>query len=336
MKQGKEIVEKIKSAENIVITSHKSPDGDSIGSSLGMLRFVQALGKKAQICHPDLCPDYLNWVIEDDSILDFESNPEEVKNKLFQADLIFCLDYNSSGRLGEEMGKILDQATGYKVMMDHHPNPADFVNIAISMPEICSTSQLVYELIDSSGYKYLLNGNIGTPIYLGIVTDTGSFRFSSVQPRTHEIVAELIRNGVNHTKVHELTFDNIRPEQLKLRGYALSEKLVIVPEHRIAYISLTEKELTNHHYIKGDTEGLVNIALAIQGVLVAAYFQEKDGVVKMSFRSKGSIAVNKLAADHFEGGGHLNAAGGISYLSMDETLAKFRSLLPDYFMNEYV
>lgn len=336
MTQAKEIVDLIKSSENIVITSHKSPDGDSIGCSLGLLRFIQALGKKAEICHPDSCPDYLNWVIQNDVILDYENSQEQVKNLMLQADLIFCLDYNGSGRMGEEMGRILDQATGTKVMIDHHPNPADFVNIAVSIPETCSTCQLIYDLIDYSGNKNLLNAGIGTPIYMGIVTDTGSFRFSSVQPRTHEIVAELIRCGVNHTKVHELTFDNIRPEQLKLRGYALSEKLVVVPEYHIAYISLTDKELSEYHYVKGDTEGLVNIALAVQGVLAAALFQEKDGLVKISFRSKGTIPVNKLAANHFEGGGHVNAAGGISKLSMVETLDKFRSLLPVYFKNEYV
>lgn len=331
MEEANHIVDLIKSAKNIVITSHKSPDGDSIGSSMSMYHFIEALGAKSNICHPDECPDYIEWAKGDIDILNYESNQDEVDELMLQADLIFCLDYNGANRLGKDMGELLTKCSGTKVMIDHHPFPKEFVDVAVSVPSVCSTCQLVYELIDSSGNINLLNQSIATPLYLGIVTDTGSFRFSSVNSRTHEIAAKLIETGINHTDIHEDTFGNVRLEGLKLRGFATSERLELIPDFGIAYIYLREKDLERFDYIKGDTEGLVNIALGVQGVMAAAFFAEKDGAVKISFRSKKDVAVNKLSAENFEGGGHTNAAGGISYLSMDETISKFRSLIPKYF-----
>ena len=329
MKEAIQIVEWIKSSEKIVITSHRSPDGDSIGSSLGLYHFIEAIGKKAQVCHPDPCPNFLNWMKGEVEIVDFDSDPEIVKTALSEADLIFCLDYNVAHRLGNEMGEVLSAATGKKVMIDHHLNPADFVDLAVSEPHVCSTSQLILELIMASGNEHLLNETIGTPLYLGIVTDTGSFRFDSVEPRTHQLVAKLIEAGVQHARVHENTFDTNTVDRLKLRGYAIAEKLELLENATIAIVWLTTEELERFNHEKGDTEGLVNIALSIGGVQVAIFLSEGDGKVKMSFRSKGIIPVNEFASDHFEGGGHKNAAGGVSYLSMEETLEKLKKNLPE-------
>lgn len=331
MKLAKEIVQSILDAEKIVITSHKSPDGDSIGSSLGMLRFVKALGKEATICHPDACPAFINWLKNGDEIIDFDQDQERVTAEMLAADLIFSLDYNGSGRLGKEMGAVLLAATGKKVMIDHHPHPEAIFDLSASHPEVCSTSQLIIELIIQSGNEHLLNQSIGTPIYLGIVTDTGSFRFSSVTARTHELIGKLLENGVKQAEIHENTFDHNRLDQMKLRGYAIAERLEVMPEEQLAIVSLSEVDLERFNYIKGDTEGLVNLALSIEGVSVAVMMTESDGKVKMSFRSMGSIVVNQFAADHFEGGGHINAAGGISFLSLDETIEKVKSLAPAYF-----
>lgn len=331
MKLAKEIVQSILDAEKIVITSHKSPDGDSIGSSLGMLRFVRALGKEATICHPDACPSFIQWLKNGDEIIDFDQDQERVTAEMMGADLIFSLDYNGSGRMGKEMGAVLLAATGKKIMIDHHPNPEDIFDLTASHPEVCSTSQLIIELIIESGNENLLNQAIGTPLYLGIVTDTGSFRFSSVTARTHELVAKLLENGVKQAEIHENTFDHNRLDQMKLRGYAIAERLEVMPEEQLAIVSLSEVDLERFNYIKGDTEGVVNMALSIEGVSVAIMMTESDGKVKMSFRSMGSIVVNQFAADHFEGGGHMNAAGGISFLSLDETIEKVKSLAPTYF-----
>lgn len=331
MKLANEIVQSINDAEKIVITSHKSPDGDSVGSSLGMLRFIRALGKDATICHPDACPSFINWLKDGDEIIDFDQNQDKVISLMDNADLILCLDYNGSNRLGKDMGGVLLAADGKKIMIDHHPYPEDIFDLAASHPEVCSTAQLVIELIIQSGNENLLNQSIGTPLYLGIVTDTGSFRFSSVTARTHELIGKLIGNGVEQAEVHENTFNHNRLDQMKLRGYAIAERLEVLEEEQLAIVSLSEVDLERFNYIKGDTEGLVNIALSIEGVSVAIMLKESDGKVKMSFRSMGSIVVNKFAGDHFEGGGHMNAAGGISFLSLEETIDKVKTFAPTYF-----
>lgn len=330
MLEAKEVKDLIIASEKIVITSHKSPDGDSIGSSMALFHYLKKLGKKPVICHPDPRPAFIDWVVGDVDIITFDQNPEKVQELMIAAELIFCLDYNGSNRLGKDMGDVLDKCSAKKVMIDHHPNPDEFVDVAISVPTTCSTCQLIYEVIVGAGDRELIDAQIGEAIYLGIMTDTGSFRFSSVEPRTHEILAHLLSVGVNHTLVHENTFDNVRIDKLKLRGYATSEKLEVIPELGVAIISLTDPELEKFNYIKGDTEGLVNVALSVEGVKAAVFLAEKDGLIKMSFRSKGDLAINKLAVDHFSGGGHINAAGGISELSMEDTILKLKKALADY------
>lgn len=329
MKEAVQIVEWIQSSEKIVITSHRSPDGDSIGSSLGLYHFIHSLGKKAQICHPDPSPNFLNWMKGNVEIADFDTHPEEVTTALNEADLIFCLDYNAAHRLGNEMGELLSKAPGKKIMIDHHLNPDDFVDLAVSEPQVCSTAQLIVELIMASGNEQLLNADIGTPLYLGIVTDTGSFRFDSVEPKTHRLVARLIEAGVAHARVHENTFDTNSVDRLKLRGYAIAEKLELLENDTIALVWLTTEELERFNHQKGDTEGLVNVALSINNVQVAIFASESDGKIKLSFRSKGVLPVNEFAAAYFEGGGHKNAAGGVSYLSIEETLEKLKKHLPE-------
>lgn len=330
MLKANEILEAVHEADQIVITSHKSPDGDSIGSSLGLKRFLKAMGKDAVICHPDPCPNFLEWAKHSDQIVDFENEPKKVIDFLNGANLIFSLDYNGLGRLGDEMGEVLSGSEAFKIMIDHHLNPDDFVDVAVSEPKVGSTSQLIFELIESSGNIDCIDKEMMEPLYLGIMTDTGSFRYDSVDARTHEVVAEMLKTGLNHTAIHENTFDGNRIDKLKLRGYAIAEKLEIISEYHVAIISLSAEELERFNFIKGDTEGLVNIALSVEGVESAAFFAEKDGKVKISFRSKGT-PINTIASDHFEGGGHKFAAGGISFDSLEDTVQKFKNLLPQYF-----
>lgn len=331
MNKAEEIVRLIKEADTIVITSHRSPDGDSVGSSLGMLRFIEKLNPSVQVCHPDPMPESLTWVVDEDEIINAEEEEEQVKHLMAKADLLFALDYNATDRMGEPMSTWFTEATGKKVMIDHHLHPDDFVDVSISDPGTGSTSELVYQLISDAGLNELMDNNIGTPLYLGIMTDTGSFRFSSVTPRTHEVLGELLRAGVNHTAVHEKTFDNNRLDKMRLRSHILSESLEVDLNYGIAIIHVTDEELKRFNYIKGDTDGLVNEALSLKGVKVAVFFTEKDGGVKISFRSKGDVSVNKIAVEHFEGGGHKNASGGSSNNTLDEAITRFKSLIPSYF-----
>lgn len=318
----------INAAENIVITSHKSPDGDSIGSSMGLYQWIKRQGKNPRVVHPDPYPNFLSWVSDIGAITNLETQPEESMDLISQADLIFALDYNHPSRIGG-LSEAFMNSSAKKVMIDHHLNPADMADIVVSKPEVCSTAQLVFELIDELNPE-MLDGNIGTPLYLGIMTDTGSFRFSSVQPRTHEILAKLLACGVKHTHVHEQVFDQVTLSQLQLKSYAINQKLEILESGKVAILSLTQAELDQYGYEKGDTEGLVNTALAIKGVKMAIFLKENDEAVKISFRSKHNVEVNKFAGDHFDGGGHAYAAGGISFNGMDQTLEIIRQNVSKY------
>jgi len=327
----KQIEAEIQGASHIVITAHKSADGDSIGSSLGLLHFIEKLGKKAVVCHPDKAPDFLDW-LDTNAILLMEENLEEVTAEIKKADLIFCLDYNATNRVGSEMQALLEASTCKKVMIDHHLNPEDFATITVSEITASSTSELIVELIDQSGHLDLLDEKIGTPLYLGILTDTGSFRFNSVKARTHEVLAKILASGVQHHLIHEKLSDNNTESRLRLQGYAMSKKLEILYDCNVAIISLSKEELAKYNYKKGDTDSLANLLLSIKGMKAAIVFTERNGIMKISFRSKGAEnPVNILAKEHFNGGGHANASGGMSDLTVTETLEKLKGLIPQYF-----
>jgi phosphoesterase RecJ-like protein len=331
MNTYKQIESEILAASNILITAHKSADGDSVGSSLGLLYFIEKLGKKAIISHPDKAPDFLDF-LDLSSITVMDQEPEKVTAAFQEADLIFCLDYNSTDRVGKEMQVLLESATCTKIMIDHHLDPQDFASLTLSDTSASSTAELIVELIEQSGNALLMDKKIGSPLYLGILTDTGSFRFNSVKPRTHEVLAKLLAAGVNHHLIHESLNDTNTASRLRLQGFAMSEKMEILDKYSVAIISLTKDELAKYQYQKGDTDSLANLALSIKGIKVAIVLSERDGIIKISFRSKGKTnPVNGLAGDHFEGGGHANASGGMSALSMPETLDKLKGLIPEYF-----
>ena len=331
MNTYKLIEAEILGASNILITSHKSADGDSVGSSLGLSLFIEKLGKKVTICHPDKAPDFLNY-LDLSSILVMDQEPEKVTTAFHESDLIFCLDYNSIDRVGKEMQTLLESATCIKIMIDHHLDPQDFVSLTVSETTASSTAELIVEFIEQSGNAALLDERVGTPLYLGILTDTGSFRYNSVRARTHEILAKLLAAGVKHHLIHESLNDTNTVSRLRLQGFAMSEKMEILNQDTIAIISLTKEELAKYQYQKGDTDSLANLALSIKGIRAAIVLSERDGIIKISFRSKGKTnPINGLAGDHFEGGGHANASGGMSALSMPETLNKLKGLLSEYF-----
>ena len=324
------LFEVLDSAKSILIFGHKSPDGDSIGSTLALHHYLAAKGIHSQVIHPDGFPNFLNWMKGTESIILFDKQPEKIKELIANADVIFNLDYNEQLRVGKELGQLLKEASATKVMIDHHQQPDNFAEFTFSDTSSCSTCQLVYELIEAKGDCELIHPDMGSCIYTGILTDTGSFRFSSVTSKTHQIAGDLIQRGVVHSQIHEAIFDVNTPERLTLLGYTLNNKLEVLPEIKTAIISLTKEELLAHNTQKGYTEGFVNMALSILGIEIAVFVKEDDKLVKISFRSKGDIPVNEFSKQHFGGGGHINAAGGASHTSVIETVDKIKKELPTF------
>lgn len=328
------ILNKITNAQNIVITAHKSPDGDSVGSSLALFHICKNLGKNAVVCFPDEVPAYLIWINGATEIVVFDKEPEKVQALMLNADLLFALDYNGSSRLGNDMGAIFDTSKAFKIMIDHHTFPDDFVDLQYSFPKVASTCELIYEVLENSNRLDLLTLEVGIPIYTGIMTDTGSFRFPSVRAKTHLIVAKLLEIGVKNYEIHERVFDVNTKERLQLRGFVLSEKLEIVSSE-VVVVSLTKAEAERFNMQKGDTEGLVNEALSIQGMKIAAFFNEADEYVKISFRSKGTNnKVNLLSQNYFNGGGHINAAGGRFDGNISDAIALFKEKVYEFLDKE--
>lgn len=324
------ILERIASSSKIVITSHQNPDGDAVGSLLGLFHILSTKGKNCTCLLPDRFTSFLNWMPGTDQIQFFDEDKVNGKKLLTDADLIFVLDYNAPSRVGQEMGAVLAQAPASKIMIDHHPQPDPFCTHTFSYTTECSTAQMVYRFAATLGYTQFINKDAATCLYTGIMTDTGSFRFPATTALTHYIIAQLIECGAENAAIHNAVYDTNTADRLRLLGYTLSSKLVVLPEHKVAYMSLIKDELEKFQHQKGDTEGFVNYGLSINGVLFAAIFMEKDDQIKISFRSKGKVPVNEFMSANFSGGGHLNAAGGRSNDSMDVTIQRFLSLIPDF------
>ncbi len=311
-------------ANRIVITSHKSPDGDAVGSALGLYHVLKSMKEDVTVVLPDSVPDYLHWISAFDKIIFFDSNRSNAQESIEKADLIFVLDYNIFSRTGEEMSKVLESASANFILIDHHQQPGDFAKVTYSDTSACSTCEMTYRFVRSCEWLNAINTEAAEAIYCGIMTDSGSFRFPSVTAETHQIVADLIANGLDHAKIHRAVYDTNLLERLRLVGYSLSEKLEVWPEAATAIISLTKEELERFHHRPGDTEGLVNQALSIKGVKVAVFAREGHNEIKLSFRSKGNFDVNTFARNGWNGGGHRNAAGGSSNDGMTETIARLK------------
>ncbi|MCB0479084.1 MAG: bifunctional oligoribonuclease/PAP phosphatase NrnA [Crocinitomicaceae bacterium] len=320
----------IESAKHIVIIGHKSPDGDSVGSSLGLYNTLIKFKEDVQVCMPDPYPGFLRWMKGTDEIKNFEQHTSQVMDLMEQADLIFCLDFNSETRVGK-MENSLREASAKKIMIDHHQDPSDFADITFSFPNECSTSQLIYKFLAHAELLNYLDADAGACLYCGIMTDTGSFKFPNTSPETHRIIANLMENGVDHYKIHELVFDQNTEDKLKLRSSIISNSLRVLEEYKTAIIAVSQKDLEKFNYEKGDTEGLVNVALSLGTVNRSAFFTEEDGLIKISFRSKGiENPVNGIASKYFEGGGHINAAGGKYLGTLDQAVQKFVTVLPEF------
>ncbi|GAA4274544.1 bifunctional oligoribonuclease/PAP phosphatase NrnA [Aquimarina gracilis] len=326
----KEIKELLSSPKNIVITTHKNPDGDAIGSSLALYHYLTSIGHHATVITPNEYPDFLKWVPGEDTVIKFSCDNEVSKSKIKEADIIFTLDFNHLSRSGDMESDLANANTTF-IMIDHHQQPDGYAKYMYSDVGMSSTCQMIYHFIENLGDLDNITPEIATCIYVGIMTDTGSFRFRSTTSTTHQVVANLIDRGADNTNIHENVYDTNTLSRLQLRGVALNN-LKVLSEYKTAYITMSQKELDQHNFKKGDTEGFVNMGLSIVGIKFAAIFIEnkKEGIIKISLRSKGDFSVNEFSRDYFEGGGHHNAAGGKSNLSLSDTVDKFISILPSY------
>lgn len=316
--------------KKIVIIPHKNPDGDAIGSTLGLYHYLLELNHDATVVVPNDFPDFLKWIPGADSILRHNVQTETCDSLINEADIIFTLDFNAFHRTGN-MESVLSSSNGLKIMIDHHQAPDDYATYMFSDVGMSSTCEMIYHFLDMLDATDKIDTNIATCLYVGIMTDTGSFRFKSTTNTTHKIIAKLIEKGADNSEIHNNVYDTNSYERLQLLGCALSN-LRVIPEHKTAYISLSQDELQKFNYKKGDTEGVVNYGLSLKNVVLAAIFIEdrKEGIIKISLRSKGDFSVNEMSRKHFNGGGHTNAAGGKTFKSLKETIEDFISILPSY------
>lgn len=323
----------LKEKKKIVIIPHKNPDADALGSSLAWYKFLLKKGHTVKVISPNLYPKFLSWLPFSNEILIAESNIESAKKYIESAEIIFCLDFNTLSRV-DELENLINSNKGIKILVDHHQDPDDF-DYVYSDTQIPATSQLIYHLIEMLGDESLIDHEIATCLYAGIIADTGNFRFPSVKSSTHQVASKLIEKGVSPSKIYTSLFENTSIHRLKLLSQFLSE-IKYFDKYKCAVSNLSKTELLKFDYEKGDTEGFVNYGLMIDGcVLSISLFEDiyKDNTIKISFRSRGDFNVNDFAKNHFNGGGHINAAGGVSNLSMNETLSKISCLL-DIYKNE--
>jgi phosphoesterase RecJ-like protein len=324
------LTELLQHPKQIFITTHHKPDADALGSSLGLAGYLKKKGHQVTVITPSDYPGFLNWMAGNEDVLIYSADNDALVQKIIsQAEVIFCLDFSALCRINE-MGEYIRQATGTKVLIDHHLEPEDFADITFSDPTAAATAELVFEVVRDMGDQHLIDVEIGECLYAGIMTDTGSFRHPSTSRNVHLIIAELLHIGVNTSNIHRLIYDSHTEARLRFLGYVLKDKLKVLREYKTAFIAISAQELKDYDSKTGDTEGLVNFALSIEGVVFAALLIDRSEAVKISFRSVGEFNVNDFARQHFNGGGHRNAAGGISHMSLEETTHKLVSLLPQY------
>lgn len=322
--------ELLSSPKKVVITTHHKPDADALGSSLGLSGYLKKLNHQVTVITPSDYPKFLDWMPGNDEVIVYDDKRHKLAERLFnEADLIFCLDFSCLSRINE-VGELVRNAPAVKILIDHHLEPKSFADFEYWDITASATAEMVYEVITRMGHRDLIDGDIAESLYAGILTDTGSFKHPNTTKNVHLIVADLIDLGANTAKVSKLIYDTNSVNKLKFVGYALSEKLVVLKEYNTAYFAITPEELNKYDSKTGDTEGLVNYALSIENIVMAAVIIDRVEAVKISFRSVGDFAVNEFAKKHFEGGGHKNAAGGKSNLSLKETVKKFEALLPNY------
>lgn len=315
-------------ARNILLICHINPDGDAIGSQLAFYHYLKSKGREAAMLSPNYLQEFLKWMDGSEKITIFIKEREKSIRMIREADLIIMFDFNQPGRLGEAMDHVIE-SSARKVVIDHHLNPSDFADLLITDPSKCSTAELVHELVRQMNGREAVSKAYAEALYVGIITDTGNFEHGNFTGDTFRTIADLIDSGIDKVSIFNKIYNNFSADRMRLQGLALNGRMVIVPELRSAYIYLSKQDLKDYNNVKGDTEGFVNMPLSIRDVIFSTLFIEKDGFVKLSFRSKGSFPVNEFAAAYFSGGGHLNASGGEFSGSLDESIAYFLKILEE-------
>ena len=319
--------ELVSDVQNIVITCHKSPDGDAIGASLSLCRVLRGMGKRADVVVPDMVPRTLHFLPMMRDVTVYSKSELRAKHLVEHAELIFCLDFNSMSRI-DRLGALITESRAPRVLIDHHLNPDQSAYaVMISHPEASSTCELVYRFLCEVGYANLIDEPVAECLYVGIMTDTGNFTYSSSNPELYEIVANLMTYGIDKELLYKMAMNTFSADSVRLQGYALSEKMQLFADKGMALITLTKEELKRYNYRKGDTEGLVNKPLAIPEVTRVIFMREDPECIKVSCRSQGSCSVNEICERHFNGGGHRNAAGGDFYGTMDQAIDTFFTIL---------
>lgn len=311
---------------------HRDPDADALGSSLGWALYLKKKGHQVTVISPTDFSANLHWMPEAEQVLVYEGStakPRECKALIDEATLLCCLDFSAISRL-KELGRLVSESSAVKLLVDHHIDPEDFAQIVVWDTKAAATAQLIYQIICQLESPDFFDVPMAECLYAGIMTDTGSFRHGNTTPEVHLAVADLMRTGFESNKVHRMIFDNSPLNRLKLLGHVLSDKLQVLPEYRTSYMTLTATELEKYKSSVGDTDGLVNYGLQVENVVMTALFIERKGEVKISFRSFGEFSVRDLSNAHFNGGGHFNAAGGRTTLSLQDTVDQFLKLLPFY------
>ncbi|MCU0369011.1 MAG: bifunctional oligoribonuclease/PAP phosphatase NrnA [Cyclobacteriaceae bacterium] len=323
----------ISTPKRVVIVTHFKPDADALGSSLGLSAFLSKKGHSISVITPSNYPDFLAWMPGNETVLALSNEKPEVEQKALEliaaADMVFCLDFSNLSRINS-LGDAIRKSNAIKVLIDHHLEPENFADYVQWSTASASTAGLIFELIEELGEKDLIDKTVATCLYAGLMTDTGSFKHNNTRHREFEIASELVYRGANPHEVAREIYDTNTLERLRLTGYVLSQKLVVLPDYNTAYMMLSQEELKSFGAQTGDTEGLVNYGLSIKDVKLSVLMYDRKEEIKLSFRSLGDFSVNAMARKYFEGGGHRNASGGSSKLSLEDTLKKFLSILPEY------
>ncbi|MEI8113600.1 MAG: bifunctional oligoribonuclease/PAP phosphatase NrnA [Bacteroidia bacterium] len=317
------------SVKSIVLVPHMNPDGDAMGSVLGLWRVLKNAGFKVQVVSPTKYPEFYHWMDGHDEVIIFSHHPKQSARALAESDLLICMDFNQLSRLGD-MKPLVESYVGKKVLIDHHPYPGNFTDLTISDITYSSTAELIFSVLQSTELAQHIDLDAANSFFTGIMTDTGSFDFSVSNPNTFDVVAQLTRMGIDQQFIHSKVYDNYSADRMRLMGFCLSNRMVVYPEFHTACMYITLEDQKTFNFKTGDNEGFVNMPLSINGIIFSVLFTEKEKYIKASFRSKGDFAVNEVSEKYFNGGGHRNAAGGELYASLAETMALLESILPEF------
>ncbi len=319
----------VSTAERIVLVCHVSPDGDAMGSTLGLMHLLEAMGKRPAVITPDVPTSTLDFLPGSEKVIHASRQTQKAKVHFDAADLVICLDFNVPDRI-DRIAEMMLGSAAPKVLIDHHLHPDSFAQLTFSYPDSSSTCYLLYSLICAAGWRGFLNGDSATCLYTGMMTDTGNFSYNSNCPGLYTAIADLLSLGIDKDRIYTLGINTMSLDSLRLNAYAVSEKMQVFSSHRCAVISLDAGELKRFNYQKGDTEGLVNKPLSVPEIIYSVFVREDENQIKFSLRSKGEFPVNKICKDHLGGGGHLNAAGGELHCSLDQALRLLYDILPQY------